>query len=106
MTRADIARLIQPFVDDLITRIESALPDLVRAELIALVDRRAVAVQPTQPVESKRGNTCSKCGAAGYTARTCGKTHNVAAKPARRQTPPGELVPLNEVVSFGRLGPP
>ncbi|MDQ3295103.1 MAG: hypothetical protein M3619_00775 [Myxococcota bacterium] len=37
---------------------------------------------PKQPKQrGKRGNTCKACGAAGFTSRTCGKTHNVAASP-------------------------
>ena len=33
-------------------------------------------ISPSKPRE--RTNTCGKCGAVGFTARTCGKTHNVS----------------------------
>ncbi len=32
----------------------------------------------TRSPDQKRTNTCRKCGAIGFTARTCGKTHNVS----------------------------
>lgn len=49
---------------------------------------RRVDAEPT--AERRRANTCRKCGAVGFTARTCGKTHNVAvdARPDTHAAPP------------------
>lgn len=46
---------------------------------------------------SKRTNTCRKCGAAGFTARTCGITHNLAEP--ERAAPVVDLKPPPQVAS-------
>jgi hypothetical protein len=43
----------------------------------------AAVVDLSEP--HKRTNTCRKCGAIGFTARTCGKTHNVSTSPAEEE---------------------
>lgn len=78
--------------------------EVVAERLRLVVDRddargrdraRATESAPSGEAEAAapaRVNTCSKCGARGFTAKTCGRTHNVVAQsvqtPALASPPP------------------
>lgn len=109
MTRDDILEHLQPAIDELVNRITSLVPELVRAQLVdtigkltgdhpALVKKkpakRAVVHRDPKPAKSTSGrkpNSCKKCGAVGFTSATCGKTHNVTS--AKAETPSAVLPP-------------
>jgi hypothetical protein len=133
MTRDDLLERLQPAIDELVDRVAAMLPDLVRAELVATLGK--LTTEQKTPVKvrvhrepkpakasGRKPNSCSKCGATGFTAATCGKTHNVGEKvpaspPPRtvtriaspRSKPLREIdevssdgdVALHKVVSFG-----
>lgn len=44
--------------------------------------RRTDAVVADTQSRKRKPNSCSKCGAIGFTAATCGRTHNVPTSPA------------------------
>lgn len=81
---ADLERLDRR-LDDLKTRGQT-MKAATRAKLIRLALAQLFA-KSNEEIETEldrwnpRANTCSKCGARGFTARTCGKTHNVDAAP-------------------------
>jgi hypothetical protein len=112
MNREQLVEQLQPIFDDFVDRIAAAIPDLVRAELVATIGRltepqtepakKRTPRAPTKktvakPVEKTR-STCGKCGEHGHNARTCGKDKNEdeedeepAASPTVVSRPP----PLN-----------
>jgi hypothetical protein len=108
MTRDDILEHLQPALDELVDRIAAMLPGLVRSELVATLGKLTGEAAPAKarvprepkpkkstkaitPKSGRKPNSCRKCGATGFTAATCGKTHNVAS--AKADTSPAVSPP-------------
>jgi hypothetical protein len=91
MNREQITERLQPLFDDLVERVAALVPELVREHLVETLGKltgeadekpkRARKVVHRDPRPAKKSgrkpNSCSKCGATGFTAATCGKTHNI-----------------------------
>lgn len=120
MNREQLVEQLQPIFDDFVDRIAAAIPDLVRAELVATIGRltepqttpakktRAPKTQrepkPAKPAKGERKPmSCNKCGAVGFTSRTCGKTHNVEETDAEESETVDTKPPSTAAVSIASL---
>lgn len=74
-----VHRGVKPSSDDVSSR--RAGPGEAPAGVPAHLDRAPSSDPSPRRARGERTNTCRKCGAVGFTARTCGKTHNVSPAP-------------------------
>jgi hypothetical protein len=108
MSRDQIIEHLQPLFDELVDRVAALVPELVHKHLVETLGKltdapakptrsRKVARPAVKPAKSagRKPNSCSKCGATGFTAATCGKTHNVDGKPATAPYVVAKPPPLN-----------
>jgi hypothetical protein len=104
MNREQLIEQLQPIFDDFIDRIAAAIPDLVRAELVATIGKLTepktepapkktrAPKQAKAPKRTKKsaisGPTCGKCGESGHNQRTCGKSETPAPTVVAKPPPP------------------
>lgn len=105
MNREHVLEQLQPIVEQLADKIlelaDKTANDILRERLQSLISPPNIPDEPKRrtarvakgkpaavtkprksvteniPTEKRKPNSCNKCGAIGFTSRTCGKTHNV-----------------------------